>query len=358
MAYRYIGNKSRLAAGIVDRLAALVPARGVVADLMCGTASIAAELRRRDFRVVANDVMTYAAHHARVRLLLDVPPPFAAAGGSYYAALAALGAAPLREGLFFREYCPDGAPAAGESPRGYLSAANACRLDGMLAQLARWETDGRLTEIERSLLRHDLVLAVNRVANIAGTYGHFRSSWSSAALQPLTLHRTTFTPGRTDHVVHQGPVEDVAQGLRVDAAYIDPPYTKRQYAANYHLIETVARGDEPCAIGVSGLRPWRDQYSDFCSKVRLPQSLAAVLVGLDTPVVVMSYSEDGLLPRDRVEALLGSWGDVTTIEVPLPRFRSNVSPKPRMLCEYLFVLRRRRGNLSAADRRDTPAVVV
>ncbi len=29
--------------------------------------------------------------------------------------------------------------------------------------------------------------------------------------------------------------------------YVDPPYMKRQYAANYHLLETIAKGDNPVA---------------------------------------------------------------------------------------------------------------
>ena len=41
-----------------------------------------------------------------------------------------------------------------------------------------------------------------------------------------------------------------------DTVYLDPPYTKRQYAAYYHVLETLAYGDEPEVSGVTGLRPW------------------------------------------------------------------------------------------------------
>ncbi|MCZ5120468.1 DNA adenine methylase [Escherichia coli] len=36
--------------------------------------------------------------------------------------------------------------------------------------------------------------------------------------------------------------------IQCDLCYIDPPYMKRQYAANYHILETLARGDEPEAM--------------------------------------------------------------------------------------------------------------
>ena len=153
----------------------------------------------------------------------------------------------------------------------YLSEENAGIIDAINCPtecLEEWRR--ALAQVEHDLLRHDLVLATNRVANIAGTYGHFRSKWCNGSLSRLTLLPAEFVWGFScDHVIMQGPAEVVSKDLVADLCYLDPPYMKRQYAANYHLIETIARGDAPEAIGVSGLRPWRDQYSDFCSKVRI-----------------------------------------------------------------------------------------
>ena len=51
-----------------------------VADIMCGTASVSEALRRANYRVIASDMMTFAAHHARVRLLLSEGPQFRGTG--------------------------------------------------------------------------------------------------------------------------------------------------------------------------------------------------------------------------------------------------------------------------------------
>lgn len=341
MAYRYIGNKTRLAPRLLRLVAADVAPGGTVADLMCGTASFAATLRAAGYRVIASDLMTYATYHAHVRLKLDRAPRFDRLGlGSYEEALDHLMGLPPQHGLMYREYSPSGAPAAGCAPRQYLSPENAGRLDAWLAQLRRWEDDGVLGADERALLRHDLVLAVNRVANIAGTYGHFWSQWTDAARGDIVLRPSTFEPGRTDHVVTQGRAEDVAGAVSADLCYLDPPYTKRQYAANYHLIETIARGDEPAAVGVSGLRPWRDQYSDFCSKVRVRASFARILETIDCPLFLVSYSEDGLLGRDELGAFLAGYGAVRCHQFSFPRFRSNKSPLARRLTEFVFRLDR------------------
>jgi adenine-specific DNA-methyltransferase len=344
VAYRYIGNKTRLLPWLIDLIEAEVPPGGTVADLMCGTASVGAALRERGYRVIASDLMTFSFYHAQVRLKLKRVPQFHRLGaGTYPEVLAMLNELAPVEGYFHAEYGPSGSPAAGCKPRQYLSAENAARLDAISEQIESFELSGLLSEGAVALLRHDLVLATNRIANIAGTYGHYWSKWTRAALCPLALRPTELrSSGRTDHVVTQGRAEDVAASVTADLCYLDPPYTKRQYAANYHLIETVARGDRPEAVGSSGLRPWRDQYSDFCSKVRLRGAFSKVIEDVDSPKVLISYSEDGLLQRDEMLDFLAPFGHVTCHQIAFPRFRSNQSELPQFLTEYAFLLDRSR----------------
>jgi adenine-specific DNA-methyltransferase len=340
LSYRYIGNKARISAFLVDLIAERCPEGGVVADLMCGTGSVSAALRRAGFRVFASDVMTYAYLHARVRLKMARAPQFAGLGG-YAETLQYLNTLLPREGIFFQEYSPGGVPSAGCKPRMYFTAENAARIDAVLSELWRLKRRAVLTAPEFDLLRHDCVLASNRVANIAGTYGHYRSKWSDAALAPFSLQETLFEPGSTKHSVRQGLAERIAQDLEADACYLDPPYTKRQYAANYHIPETVARGDKPAAIGVSGLRPWRDQYSNFCSKLRVRDAFSTIISGMNCSRFLISYSEDGLLAMDELEAFLGSFGTVTVVEFSVQRFRSNASSLGPRVTEYVFDLRKR-----------------
>lgn len=342
MSYRYIGNKTRLLPLLMPVLRELVPAGARVADVMCGTASVAESLRLHGFQVVASDVMTYAAHHARVRLLMERAPEFCGLGGRHYLdVLHELHELPPVEGYVFREYCPDGKPEGGHAPRGYFTPCNAARIDAVRERLKAWETGGYLSELESALLRHDLVLAANKIANIAGTYGHFRSTWSDTTRRALGFVPTRFIPGyRTDHLVLQGHAEVLGPQIEADLCYIDPPYMKRQYAANYHLLETLARGDEPEAVGVSGLRPWRDQYSDFCSKLKIRQAFADIIEPMQCPQFLISYSEDGLLSLDELRDLLAQWGQVEIKTFRYPRFRSNDSELGSHVTEYLFHLQK------------------
>lgn len=227
-------------------------------------------------------------------------------------------------------------------------------MDAITQQINVWQREGALTEVENSLLRHDLIMAVNRVANIAGTYGHYRSTWSKSAYADLVIFPTEFLPGfRTDHTVHQGPAEDIAQTVSADLCYLDPPYMKRQYAANYHLIETVARGDAPEAIGVSGLRPWRDQYSVFCTRTRVQAAFATIIDTIDCNTFLISYSADGLLLESEILGLFSKFGNVAIEKRAIPRFRSNASSLGANVDEFLITLQRhkwsRRRQPHAAD---------
>lgn len=341
MSYRYIGNKTRLLRPLIERISAIVPKGAVVADVMCGTASVSEALRVAGYRVIAADMMSYAYHHACVRLKLDMPPSFSRlADAGYLEVLNRLDALPGIPGHFFLEYSPDGQPSNGAQPRMYFSSENAARIDAITQQVNEWRAEGKITELENSLLRHDLVLAANRVANIAGTYGHYRSTWNSASLAPLTLLPSTFLWGiSTDHDVFKGQAEEIAPSISADLCYIDPPYMKRQYAANYHIIETIARGDAPEAHGVSGLRPWRDQYSDFCSKLRVRDSFRKIIGGMQCSDFLISYSEDGLLSKGELIGLLSDFGKVEFEVLIHRRFKSNSGGAGGNIEEYLLHLR-------------------
>lgn len=53
-----------------------------------------------------------------------------------------------------------------------------------------------------------------------------------------------------------------------------PLYNERQYAPNYHVLETIARNDNPEIRGITGMRNYTTQRSRFCKA-------ASALVYLD-----------------------------------------------------------------------------
>lgn len=335
MSFRYLGNKTRLTDWIVGEIGRVLPAGSSIADPMCGTASVSLALARAGYSVTAADVLTFPVIHARTRLLAKQAPAFKALGG-YDKALRWMGSAAPVEGYFFHEFGEAGRPANGRVSRLYFSAANAARIDGIRDGIRKLATSGALTEVEHSVLLHHLILATNKVANISGTYGYFLRELSRPALQPLTFDPIEFesTPGH--HAVLQGAVEEHAPTFHVDGVYLDPPYTKRQYAGNYHVLETLACEDEPVAAGDGGLRPWTDQASDFCYRRSAGQAFRETLNRLKAPHVFISYSEDGQVREDELLSILGDFGKVTLHEQPHVRYRSNDRVKDGAVLERLY----------------------
>jgi len=356
MGYRYIGSKSKILDVVLKKIGDIVPEGSHITDLMTGTATVAIELRKLNYKVTANDLMTYSYHHAVSGLKFSRAPTFQGArefikqnylpsenqsnSTHYERMINALNNSQPAKGYFWREFSLSGSPLNSGKPRNYYSSENAAKIDGIRASIAKLLKTKSLTHNEQCLILHDLIMATNDVANIAGTYGHHMAKLVGRAQVPLELYPSDLILKNDvkNHTILQGYAEEVSSKISCDLCYIDPPYMKRQYAANYHVLETLARGDEPEAIGVSGLRPWRDQYSNFCTKTKIRDSFRAIFTNLNTENFLISYSEDGLLNIEDFVELLSPFGDVYIDEFVHKRFKSNSSKLKNNLTEYLIHL--------------------
>lgn len=346
MGYRYIGSKDKLSQTLIDFMLTKSPTAKAVIDLMAGTGLFSLALRKQGFRVIASDVMTYSYHHLMVNLRLNSAPSFEGLRDivgnncSYNAVIDYLNELSPVEGYFVKEFSPAGNPDAKCPPRKYFSSENASKIDALRSTIKKWHEKKLLTEVEHSLLLHDLIMAANDIANIAGTYGHYLSHFVKRSLDPIVLSPTIFDTDNNiyGHEIRKGYAEDISKDLHGDICYIDPPYIKRQYAANYHVLETIAREDAPEAVGVSGLRPWRDQYSNFCSKIKIRSSFDLIIRNVHCNDIFISYSEDGLLPINELIEFLEHYGMVELHEIRYKRFRSNKSLKSLELKEYIIYL--------------------
>lgn len=340
MAYRYLGNKARIADWIADIVTNTLPKNAKIADPMCGTASMSVAFAQRGMKVVACDELRFPVLHAKARLLHNRKYNFSRVSSSYEDAINKLNAIKPVQGFFWNEYSDEGSPVNGANPRKYFTGSNAARIDAIRAKIKQWRIAG-LSAAACDLLLHDLILAVNDVANIAGTYGYYRSSWNSASLQPLQLKPSEPVRYAVRHSILQGKVEQIASKLKVDACYLDPPYTKRQYGGNYHILETIAQEDTPEPVGDGGLRDWYSQSSDYCYKRNVRKAFHQTIKNLKTRWVFISYSEDGHIPPDELLDLLSEYGDVERCEIPIERYRSNnrgKCGKSGNIHEHLYVV--------------------
>ena len=348
--YRYIGNKTKLLPHIMEKTSQLIGNTGTVVDLMSGTGSVACGFRRNGYTVIAADIMTYSIHHLKTKLLLEQAPSFDGLvnqgvimdGDNRYADVVTyLNNLPPTQSFFFREFSPEGIPQNGCDARKYFTSSNACKIDAIREKINEWINLQWITDLEESLLKHTLIMAVYEVANISGTYGYFLADFKKNSLNELVLEEERFAVGNANgHIIRQGFAEDLASTIIADLCYIDPPYMKRQYAANYHILETVARGDFPDAVGKSGLRDWWDQHSKLCTKTKGLQSFEKIISEINCPYFVISYSEDGLFTIEQLRNCFEQFGTVRIDEIDYNRFKSNDSQLPQKLTEYLITIER------------------
>lgn len=338
MTFRYIGSKARLTAPLTDAIEAFEDGTGRFVDAFSGTGAVAELAASLGWPVWANDALESAIVMTAARLASVADIRLEKIGG-YAAAVEQLNSLKPFEGVMWRTYSPASARFDSDRiERRYFTEQNAAKIDAARTKIAEWAHDGLLTEREERLLIADLISAANRVANIAGTYGCFLSKWQDAAHQSLQLRPRELKTDSTDLVTTVADVTEL-RPASTDLVYLDPPYTKRQYASYYHILETIAVGDEPEVEGVSGLRPWKHKASAFCYKNRALDALVSLVERIAARRVLISYSCEGHVDLDDLCAGLARRGSVECTPVHgVGRYRPNrtASANGNSVTEYVL----------------------
>lgn len=348
--YRYIGNKTKLLSPILETVRNVIGDEGTVADVMAGTGQVSKALFENGYSVISSDIMTYTKFHLITELCIKSEPTFSQLSevnvkseSKYAAVIQYLNKLNPVEGFFYKEYSPDGKPLNGSEPRKYFTTENAKKIDAIRETINRWCASKQITEQEEALLKHSLIMSANDVASISGTYGYFLSRFTKSALEPIELKLYNFAEKCKNNncTIMQGYAEELSKNITADLCYIDPPYMKRQYAANYHILETLAVGDNPIdLIGKSGLRNWWYEYSDFCTKTKGLQAFGKIFENMNCNNFLISYNEDGLFSIETLKEFFSKYGTVNVDIIDYQRFRSNQSSLPHNINEYLITVRR------------------
>ncbi len=324
MSIRYIGSKARVAARIAE-IAGPPETGGTFVDAMVGSGSVARAVAERGWDVRINDHLLSSVTLSAARVTAIPQVPFAPWGG-YHRAVAVLNETPPRNGVIHREYSPASAATVGHERR-YFTEQNAARIDGIRAEIRHWSEHGLLTRAEQRLLVADLLRATNAVANTAGTYGCYLQHWSPIAMRRLILRPRPLLDVPVGVETTTVDVLDVAVGGE-DMVYYDPPYTKRQYAAYYHILETITYGDEPRVGGITGLRPWAHLASKFCYRRYALDTIVQLIGCCPARRILLSYSDDGHVPCDSLVSAVGGLGALTVHELGhISRYRPNASSR-------------------------------
>ncbi|MGI9558130.1 MAG: DNA adenine methylase [Thermodesulfobacteriota bacterium] len=337
---RFIGCKENLLGFIEGFIKQKDIKKGVFCDLFSGTGSVAKHFKKLGYKIISCDILFFSYVLQKVyieqnkypnftRLLkhLKIKPIaktlFAKESKNASEVIKYLNQLEGVGGFIYTNYSPEGTTDKIYS-RKYFTGENSKRIDAIRETIEEWKKSDLINEQEYYFLLASLIEAVPFVANISGTYSAFLKKWDKRAFKKLQLTLPKIIESTKKHEVYHGDGLKILDEIkRVDILYLDPPYNERQYAPNYHILETIARWDNPKIKGVTGMRPYQSQKSTFCNPRSGLNSLKQIIEENKFKHLLLSYNDDGIIPEDRIVELFHKKGKSEVAERRYQRYKSN-----------------------------------
>ncbi len=348
--FRLIGSKYN----ILSTLSNVIESEKITGksffDVFSGSASVGRYFKKA-FSIISNDSLYFSYVLQRTLIVLNEYPSFSDLKivnlsqkpiKRIQEILQYLNDSPGVEGFIFKHYTPASKNIDGVE-RKYFSEENGKKIDAIRKTIEIWFGKRFIDENEYFYLLSSLLMAVQKVSNISGTYGAFNKVWDPRSRKILTLKFIEVIPSKFEHLAFNKDSFDLIDKINCDIAYIDPPYNSRQYITNYHLLETIARYDSPKIHGKTGIRDYTEkEKSIFCSKVKANHALAKLLSNIRAKYAILSYNSEGILSKEEIFNIFKVSGFEKTrlYEFPYRRFKSNYNSHRSHVEEYIFVGRR------------------
>ena len=274
-------------------------------DLFAGTGAVGRHFKELGFSIIANDWQYYGfvlnkhyiENHSPLEFLnLDeVSEPTMNSVCEYLSSLLP------QFGFIYRNYASD-------SGRLYFTDENAAKCDAIRSKIEEWRTKNKITDGEYYFLITTLLEQIDRHANTASVYGAFLKKLKTSAQKVFNMVPAKLLVNNQNHKVYNKDANELIREIEMDILYLDPPYNERQYAGNYHLLETIARYDSPEIYGKTGMRDCSKQKSDYCRRANVKTAFADLIKNAKAKYIFLSYNNEGLLSMDDIRGIMSSRG--------------------------------------------------
>lgn len=221
----------------------------------------------------------------------------------------------------------------------YFTTKNAIKIDIIRKTIEDWFNDNKITEDEYFYLLSSLLNAVPFVSNITGVYGAYLKYWDKRAENDLVLVEPDVIKSRKKSTSYNLDYHLLLKDVKADLLYADPPYNSRQYLPNYHLLETIAKYDNPVLTGKTGMRDYSNQKSEFCIKSKVKQAFENLIKNANVKYVVISYNNEGLLSTEELTSICKKYSVDNTfklIEVDYRRYKNKIPNNTDGLKEQIY----------------------
>ncbi len=352
---RYIGNKENILENIYSILQSNNVSGKTFFDFFAGTTNVGRFFKSKKYQIFSSDILylSYCLQKAYIEnneepkfenLINNLPKqnsenlfqnPLEIVE-SYLTSLEGV------EGFIYKNYTPSGTKEL-QQPRMYFIDENGKKIDAIRQQIENWKNEDLISESEYFILLTCLIETIGFYSNIAGVYAAFHKHWDFRALRPLELRTIQFVDNGKKNIVYNDDSMNLLDKIDVDILYLDPPYNERQYAPNYHILETIAKYDEPQLRGVTGMRDYSSQKSRFCNSTTALEDLDEIAKTAKYKFLVLSYNSEGIMPSEKIIETLKQYGSVKLEQFENARFKSNnngLARTKKTVFEQLYILKR------------------
>lgn len=281
----------------------------VFGDLFAGTGVVGSAYKAKGWTVISNDIQYYSyvinKHYIENSNELDD------------GLLSVLNSVSPVKGFIYKNYCEGSG-----SGRNYFSDNNGMKCDAIRLELERLYCDGLIDDALYYYYLASLINSIDKYANTASVYGAFLKHLKKSAQKDFKLELLPVITGNVGQVFNED-VNLLAKKISGDVLYLDPPYNSRQYCSNYHVLETIARYDNPKLTGVTGLRDSSNQKSKFCSKRFVLNSFEDLIKNVNFKYVFLSYNNEGLMSLDNIKKIMSKYGKYCFFTTEYKRFKAD-----------------------------------
>ena len=329
----YIGSKNKLSDFIKQSVYEVVGkdlSDKTFCDLFAGTGIVGRQFKAETKQVISNDFEFYS--YVLNRNYIGNHQEF-----DYKHLINELNLIDGKSGFISDEYSENG-----KSERLYFSEENGKKTDAVRQQIEAWKISGRITEDQYYFLLCSLLEAADKIANTASVYGAFLKQIKKSAQKKLEIVPSFFAFTENHHKVYNEDSNSLIKKIEGDILYLDPPYNARQYGANYHLLNTIAKYDNFSPKGKTGLRDY--QKSKYCSKPEVLKTFEDLIKNAKFQHVFLSYNNEGLMSENDIKNTLSKFGKYDIFTTEYQRFRADKEDsrnhKASKTTEFLYYLRK------------------
>lgn len=300
----------------------------IFADLFAGTGVVGAAYKRRGYRIISNDIQYYS--YVLNRHYICNSEPICGDLAEYLNSLNGT------EGFIYNNYCEGSG-----SERNYFTNYNGMKCDAIRIELEKLYKNKDINEATYYCYLASLINSIDKYANTASVYGAFLKKIKKSAGKQFKMELLPVIDGENGSVYNKD-INALIKEISGDILYLDPPYNARQYCTNYHVLETIAKYDNPILYGKTGLRDYKAQKSLYCSKRTAADTFDDLIANANFKYIFLSYNNEGLMPLDTIKAIMSKYGKYTRYTREYRRFKSDSEDKRSISAntttEYLHCL--------------------